>query len=277
MNPFESALAAALEAEVQETAMSVNTDRGADELNDRMDSADRSKRQRTWLVAAAAVVVVMVAGAAFAGSRTGGEAQQVPGAGPSPQTSAAPSPTAGEFTSTEFADPFSVTLPPWVTEVMSEPTSQTPEWVTWNRCDTDSTCIGLSFDQFSRYYAPGKTTATPIKDYAGYVSYLKSLGDSGDLVVSKVSKTEIGGRPATLLTVTARTGTSVIGALGCYIGGTQGSGDCWDFGDNYPTRLAIVDTGDQPLVILTRTATDNPSGADWTAQVESMLSTIQFG
>jgi len=37
MTPFESSLVAAMQAEVQETAMSVDTNRGSDELEARMD------------------------------------------------------------------------------------------------------------------------------------------------------------------------------------------------------------------------------------------------
>ena len=266
MTPFESSLAAALEAEVQETAMSVDTNRGSDELEARMDAADRTKRRQAWLAAAAAVVVVGVAAVVLAGG--GSDTSEPPSTvTPTPTPRSAPP---GDFMSTEFFDRFSATLPQWVTEALSEPTAETADWVTWNRCDTDSVCIGLSFDRFAHYFAPGEIDSTPIEDYAGYVAYLKSLGGSGDLVVSDVSQTTIGGRPATLLTVTTRPGTSVIAALGCYVDGIKGSGDCWDFWDGVPTRLAIVDTGDQPLVILTRTPVDNPYAEDWTAQVESM-------
>ena len=156
MTPFESSLAAALEAEVQETAMSVDTNRGSDELEARMDAADRTKRRQAWLAAAAAVVVVGVAAVALAG---GGSDTSEPPSTVTP-TPNAPSAPPGDFISTEFFDRFSATLPQWVTEAMSEPTAETADWVTWNRCDTESTCIGLSFDRFAHYFAPGAGRST---------------------------------------------------------------------------------------------------------------------
>ena len=110
MNYFELVLVAALRAEAEEIAMSIDSHRAADELESRLDDADRS-RHRTYWVAAAVVILIVTGVAALTGSWPKQDASVLPGQG-------TPSPAASHvsYTSAIFVVPFYVSMPTWLSE-----------------------------------------------------------------------------------------------------------------------------------------------------------------
>ena len=170
---------------------------------------------------------------------------------------------------------------------------QSPNHVVWNRCsirsgcvpisgltwkhcpDGTSGCIALSFNLFSKLQVPGDPPGTDrdMPDFAGYVAAMASLVGSEDVSISDVTTATVGGRRATIMTVTPT--RDMEGAVGCYVGSGIGD-DCVDLFAEVTTRMAIVDTGATPLVILSRTPTANPKRQEWLAQFDQMLPTVQF-
>lgn len=273
MNVFESTLASALHDEAQEMAMSTDLNDGREILDNRLDDVDRGRRR--WqvvggLVAAAAAVGVV---AFLAVGRPTAAPQP---ADPSPSPTSSPS-RAGSatFDSSEFAFPFTVRAPQWVTESMDAPTSENLRHVTWNRCENDI-CIGLTFLSLSVLHEVGESSPAgrPMPSYSEYLAYLDGLVASGRATITERASRTVGGRPATVMLVTPLKLTP--SGVGCEAGdGTRD--DCWDFFEGVPTRMAIVDVGSaNPLVMLTRTPSDNVDGSAWMAQFDPMLDTVQL-
>lgn len=273
MNLFESTLSDALRDEAQEIAMSTDLNDGRDILECRLDEIDRGRRRRQIVVGALAAAAAVAAIAFLAVGRP--VAAPSPG-GPTPSPTASPTTLrSAAFASSEFAFPFSVLTPAWVTEALDRPTSENARHVTWNRCEGD-VCIGLTFLSLSKLdpFSLQQRADAAMPGYQGYLDYLDSLVADGKVSYEMQGSMQVGGRPATLLTVLPL--TDIPRGVGCEAG--DGSkDDCWDFFEGVETRMAIVDVGSSnPLVILTRTPPSNPDGPTWTAQFAPMLKTVQF-
>lgn len=185
-------------------------------------------------------------------------------------------------------------VPEWVTQVGTpiDEVYESPTHAVWNRCSVGSGCvpisgltwkhcpdgtgcIALSFNLFSKLHMPGDPPSTyeDMPDYTGYVAATQALVGSGDVTLSDVTTATVGGRPATVMTVTPN--KDLEGAVGCYVGSGIGD-DCVDLFSEVTTRMAIVDTGGTPLVIVIRTPTANPQRQESLAQFDQMLQTVEF-
>ena len=173
-------------------------------------------------------------------------------------TAAAPA----TYSSTSFVVPFEVTLPDWVAP---EPAVAEPNFVTWEGTDADR---GIRFLAPVNLYPPGSTTTTPLPD--DYVSYLMSQTDHG-AIFSDVVETTIDGLPATV--VTATTDQSIDGGLGCQADGLAAE-DCFGLQPDLSLRLAVVEVGDQPLLIWVRDIRGVDAEYD---TFDAMLSSLHFG
>ena len=173
---------------------------------------------------------------------------------------AAAAPTA--YTSTSFVVPFEVTLPDWVAP---EPAVAEANFVTWEGTDADR---GIRFLAPVSLYPPGSMTTTPLPD--DYVSYLMSQADHG-AIFSDVSETTVDGFPATV--VTATTDQSINGGLGCQADGLAAE-DCFGLQPELSLRLAVVEVGDQPVLIWVRDIRGVDAEYD---TFDAMLSSLQFG
>ena len=173
-------------------------------------------------------------------------------------TAAAPA----TYSSTSFVVPFDVTLPDWVAP---EPAVTESNFVTWEGTDADR---GIRFLAPVNLYPPGSTTTAPLPD--DYVSYLMSQTDHG-ATFSDVVETTIDGLPATVVTVT--TDQSIDGGLGCQADGLAAE-DCFGLQPDLSLRLAVVEVGDQPLLIWVRDIVGVDAEYD---TFDAMLSSLHFG
>ena len=173
-------------------------------------------------------------------------------------TAAAPA----TYSSTSFVVPFEVTLPDWVAP---EAAVAEPNFVTWEGTDSDR---GIRFLAPVNLYPPGSTTTAPLPD--DYVSYLMSQTDHG-ATFSDVVETTIDGLPATV--VTATTDQSIDGGLGCQADGLTAE-DCFGLQPDLSLRLAVVEVGDQPLLIWVRDIRGVDAEYD---TFDTMLSSLRFG
>jgi hypothetical protein len=277
MTDLEQTLALALRGEAEEISMSTDQQRAAEELRTRLDESDRRRRRRTWAVGlvAAAAVALAVVGVRVLASAPAADPRPL---GPSPSQSATPTPSptryAAAFTSTGFEVPFTATVPDWVAEFMPGPISEKARHVTWNRCPGGDECIGLSVSRFTA--VPLDTTSSktrPITSYDAYVKHLISLGKRPGVTVTEKTAMTIAGKPATVVSFTST--EDLPDVLGCetpVIGGDN----CWTLAAAVPTRVAAIDTGGVPVVVLTRTPEGNPDGADWLAQFDGFLKSLRF-
>ena len=147
------------------------------------------------------------------------------------------------YSSTTFAVPFEVTLPEWV---VPEPTAEEPNFVTWEGSDMDRAIRFLA--PINLYPPAAMTTGTPSPLPDDYLSYLFSLTDYG-ATFDDVVETTIDGLPTTV--VTATTDRSLDGSLGCQAEGLTAP-DCYGVQPDLTLRLAVVEIGDQPLLIWVR-------------------------
>ena len=257
MNVFESTLASALHDEAQEMAMSTDLNDGREILDNRLDDVDRGRRR--WqvvggLVAAAAAAAVALAAVAVLGRSAPPPAMPVePATGPL-------------FRATGFQPAFSANLPAWVAEVMTSPTEQTADTVTWNRCEERPACIGL--DAYTiRYLTRGSTEPAT---YADYLARMEELRRAGAIDVTDSRQTTvIGGRP--LPSTRSPTNGDTADGMGCFT-----TLRCQDFYTDNLARYAVVDTGSAPLVIGMRTFVENPQGPVWIDQLGGMLATLRM-
>jgi hypothetical protein len=251
-----------------------------------------SRRNRALTAGAVFVAAALIVSLGWAVFRPLESASVTPGV-TTPSATPTSSPTAA-YTTTRFEDPFTVVVPRWVTQVGTpiDGAYQSSSRVIWNRCTLlsecipiagstwkhcpdGSECIALSFSKFAKVQVSGGSPDTyrDMPGYAGYVASMESLAGSGEVTLSDVSTTTVGGRPATVMTVTPS--KDMAGAVGCYVGNGIGD-DCVDFFTGVTTRMAVVDTGGTPLVILSRTPAANPMEQVWLAQFDQMLRTVRF-
>ena len=147
------------------------------------------------------------------------------------------------YSSTTFAVPFDVTLPEWVAP---EPAAEEPNFVTWEGSEVDRAIRFLA--PVSLYPPESMTSGTPSALPDDYLSYLFSQADYG-ATFDDVVETTIDGLPATV--VTATTDRGLDGSLGCQAEGLIAA-DCYGLQSDFTLRLAVVEVGDQPLLIWVR-------------------------
>jgi hypothetical protein len=265
MNKLETAITATLRAQAQGAAMSTDTPQEQEILQSRLDTIDKQARTRRVIwgtVAAVAAAVLVVAGArAFFGS--------------SNQDGNVVAPRKALFSSTEFGVPFTVdSLPSWLTTQTLTPTSESAEWVTWNRCprDVDNECIGLSFNRYTSVNRDARTAV----GFLQYIAYFEGLGSSGKVTIQSRKDTQVDGLPAVVYDITTKTELS--GGVGCH---QLVFDECDDFFVDVPGRYAVVDTGrldpsGAVFVVWTRAGGVGPAEAGWQEQFDQMLTTLKF-
>lgn len=279
MTDFEHTLATALRDEAEEISMTTDQQRAAQELSTRLDESDRRRRRRTWTVAlvAAAAVAIAVVGVRVLSSTTPPDARPLgPSVSQSPTPTPSPTPTRYDdaFTSRGFEKPFTATVPDWVAEFMPGPISEKARHVTWNRCPGGDECIGLSVSRFVAVpIDPTSSSTRPIASYDAYVKHLTSVGKKPGVTVTEKKATTVDGKPATVFSFTST--EDLPDMLGCETA-VIGGDNCWTLAAGVPTRVAVVDTGGAPVVVLTRTPEGNPDGADWLGQFDGFLASLRF-
>jgi hypothetical protein len=281
MTDFERSLATALRDAAEEISMTTDQQRAAEELRTRLDESDRRRRRRTWAVAiaaAAAVALAVVGVRALMPAAPVDTRPLAPSVSPTPAPTPSPTPSptryAAAFTSRGFEVPFTATVPDWVAEFMPGPISSAARHVTWNRCPGGDECIGLSVSRFTA--VPVDTTSSttrPIASYDAYVKHLTSLGKKPGVTVTAKKATTVDGRPATVFSFT--TTEDLPDMLGCETA-VIGGDNCWTLAAGVPTRVAAIDTGGVPVVVLTRTPDGNPDRDAWLGQFDGFLSSIRF-
>ncbi|MGH9136951.1 MAG: TRAP transporter substrate-binding protein [Acidimicrobiales bacterium] len=165
------------------------------------------------------------------------------------------------YTSTSFVVPFEITLPEWVEPA---PTVEEPNFVTWEATAADR---GIRFLAPVNVYPPGATATTPLPD--DYVGYLFSQADHG-AIFEDVVETTVDGHPATVLTATVA--DSLDGGLGCQAE-DLGAEDCFGLQPDLSLRLAVIEVGDQPLLIWVRDIRGVEAEYD---TFDAMLASLQF-
>jgi len=165
------------------------------------------------------------------------------------------------YASSNFAVPFEVTLPSWVAP---EPSVEESNFVTW---ESPSDERAIRFLAPVSVYPPGSTSMAPVPD--DYVDYLLAQTDYG-ANFSDVTEMTIGGVPATVITGTTASG--IDGGLGCQSDVLPAS-ECFGVQPGYLLRLAVVEVGDQLLLIWQRDP--NPSEPDYDP-FDAMLASLVF-
>jgi hypothetical protein len=171
------------------------------------------------------------------------------------------------YSTTDFAVPFDVTLPAWVTPV---PVTEEPNVLLWEAATEDR---GIRFVSPVSVYRPGSTTPSPVPD--DYVAYLLAQEANG-AILTDITETTIGGRPATV--VTANTPDSIDGfdgSLGCQAEGLTAA-ECFGVQPEVTLRIAVIELDPAPLLVWLRDIR-RPDGQNLeVATFDAMLATLDF-
>lgn len=276
MTNLDALISAALEAEVREVAMSVDTGRRAAQLEDRLDSVDRRRR---WLwasgLAAAAVAAVIIA-LVVGGGLLGAERNTAPVTPPEEST---------VYSSENFPFPFRVTLPAWTASSSTVYGSDKTE-LFWNQsdCSLDSRPPQPCADDEDfkiRVLAPQwvarpaeAPTVSAAPDYADYVAYLHEMAVDGYLDISDETTTSVDGRAATVLTLSGMTDQP--GAIAC-VSQYAARRDCgWGLLPGLAWRLAVLDQPQQVVLVWLRVNEDRADRAEALADLDQLLTTWRW-
>jgi hypothetical protein len=169
------------------------------------------------------------------------------------------------YSTKQFVEPLDLVVPKWL---IAEPTEDSPHFVTFSAPD-ESLAIRILLPVL--LYPPGRTGTTPPPN--DYVDYLFGQADFGAQLTDRVDTT-VDGRQATI--VTAATGTSLDGSLGCPDEGIAAD-SCFGLQPDKLIRLAVIPTDTGPLLIWLRTNTaDNPDMAADAKLLDDLLATLRF-
>jgi hypothetical protein len=166
------------------------------------------------------------------------------------------------YTSTTFVVPFEVTLPDWLPPGIP-PTAERSHFVTWESTAPER---AVRFFVPVNVYPPGTGTAAPVPD--DYVAYLLGQADYG-ASLKDVVETTVDGRPATI--VTATTPTFLDRSLGCE---SEGGDECWGLITDATLRIAVIDTGDQTMLVWQRDPLE-AEAVDY-GSFDAMLASLHF-
>jgi len=125
-------------------------------------------------------------------------------------------------------------------------------------------------------YLPG--TNSPVDSPADFVSYLHS---QPGFQLRDEASTEVGGRPATLMTATSQPGPAggyYDGSLGC-VSRNAAIDDpvgCFGLQPERELRLAVVDLGDETLLAWARIDRDSPDAPELYRNFEALLTSVHF-
>ncbi|BCJ46755.1 hypothetical protein GCM10010168_37230 [Actinoplanes ianthinogenes] len=170
---------------------------------------------------------------------------------------------AGAYSTITFIVPLTVVPAPG----LKSPPLESARTLTWTSAATADDKV--SFLAPVAVYPSGSTTASIPPDQLA--QYLETLKAAGVTVADKTSIT-VGGRPATLMTVT--TTGSLSDAFGCPQGADPAAG-CFGPLPASLLRLAVVTTTSGTMLAWARVPSAGPDPAFFTA-FEEMLGTVQF-
>jgi hypothetical protein len=283
MNDLDLAIVATLRAEAREAEMRTDTPRQYELLTSRLDDVDRSRTRTRWLAVAAAVLVAGGLAWAVSGAQ---QAQTLPPATtPSVSPSAGAGPDGMRYYAVDMDPDMRLTLPAWTTGADIDWNSPQGSLYIQDRCgeplgvpacsaDGD---VKLRLESLVAYY-PASGGADPVvgPSYADFLGQLDALVRRGAVSVSDRSETQVGGRPATLLTLAGL--RNVPGVLGCPKP-TASAEACFPIVAGRDLRLAVVDHGASkpPTLMYVSLNKDAADMAERFAELDAMLSTVEFG
>ena len=180
-------------------------------------------------------------------------------------SAASAAPAASPFTSSRFAIPLTVVAAP---SLGAGSPMDSPGLLSWTSPTDDNDRVRFLVPV--EVYPPGATTPSPVP--ADVVAYLKGLVEHG-AVITDVTTTTVGGKPATLLTATST--ESLDGSIGCPEKGADRGEGCFGLQPDLLLRVAVVDVDGTPLIAWARTDAIAPNQAFVTA-FEDMLATVTF-
>ena len=189
------------------------------------------------------------------------------------------------YTSAIFVVPFSVSMPTWLSEhdVYSNGNYSnnlaSPHEMSWaqSRCSpcADGYDLALRFVSPSGIYLPGDVKERAVPGYANYLVYLQEMESTYGLTITGTEQTTVGGRPATLMTLTP---TQVVSgaSFACSKPDTRAD-DCWWPTVGVTLRLAVVDVGKTPLLVWIKANAANPAWPAIAQDFDEMLGTVRLG
>lgn len=171
------------------------------------------------------------------------------------------------YSTTAFDAPFDVTVPDWLP---AEVTTDSSHFVTWQPQANEDPAVRVLLPV--AVYKPGDRHATrPPTDYLHYLLSQSTQGAS----FTGSTRTTIDGKPATILTATAR--KSLDGSLGCAATDLS-AGDCFGLQPDLTLRIAVIEAGGHTLLIWLRHhgAANTKDASREFASFGQMLATIRF-
>ncbi|MBA2956178.1 hypothetical protein GON03_17695 [Nocardioides sp. MAH-18] len=278
MTEFELSLAEALRNEAEEIAMRTDQQLATEELNVRLDRADRANRRRhMWYAAGAAAVAALVVVAAVVFSQ---EASRTDGVGPTtPDTPESGVPYAATF----LRPPAELVLPSWTQHADGEPvgTAALFEEASCAGLGGASPCpsdADLKLRLFTlRYFYPGGgRSVVQYPSYSEYVAAIESLEPAGIATITDQSTLTVGGRPATAISLEVL--RDAPGAVSCPFPETPAE-SCAPLIAGRAVRMAVVNQraeGLPPTVFYLSLNGDAPDRADRFAEFDTMLDTVAW-
>jgi hypothetical protein len=172
----------------------------------------------------------------------------------------------GTYATHKFLIPFSVKPPPWRHAPADTDESN---FVTWT---SDDQTQFIRFLLPTQVYPPGSSHPSPPPiDYLTYLMNQRGMGAQ----LTNVTKTTVGGRPATELTATTK--RSLDGSLGCEKP-VELAKDCYGLQPDFILRIAVVPLRGRTLLIWLRNDLSANSTARTTSTktFETLLTTVRF-
>ena len=176
------------------------------------------------------------------------------------------------YTSDGFAVPLTVTVDD---ALESPPDPESANLLSW--------ADGAGGDDAIRFLVPVEVyrprSATPEAPPADFAAFVRGLtAESAE--ITDVTDTAVGGRPATLMTVSrvedeGHPSGYLDGSLGCPERGADQFDGCFGPQPDLLLRLAIIDVGDDTLLAWARVSKDAPD-AEFIETFEQMLTTVEF-
>jgi hypothetical protein len=281
MTDFESRLSAALRDEAEELSMDVDLNKAANQLDVRLDETEKSRRRWSVVVAVAATVAVVVGVGVLLGVLRSRDADSAP-VNPPPSPSASASVTATSFSSSGFVHRFTWTPPLWAAANPTGVDTGSSNRVVWEQSGcVPATPCDYPIDYKIRVIAsvgywstPTATAQTRATTYAAYLAQIQAQRKYG-LTIADEKTTTVGGRPATLMTLTAAPGSNLVSVLGC-----ERPNDtremCWGLEPVFTIRFAVVDTVGGVTTMWLRATSTNPDKDRAFADFESALQTLTW-
>jgi hypothetical protein len=179
-----------------------------------------------------------------------------------------PSPASQTYTSKAFMVPLTVTVD---ASLKSPPNPDSPRLLFWDAAK--SSADKVTFLVPAKVYLPDGATEAPPKDYLKWIQGLTQFGGK----FSDVTKVNVDGHPATLMTA-----TSIYGELEDTLGCSSISADpstngkvCFGIPNDLIKRIAVIPLGNITLVAWASTSKAHPDMA-FLAMFERMLRSLRF-